>query len=229
MEDIKQPKHLIFLGPPGSGKGTQAKMILDKWAMNHLSTGDLIRDYIKKGEQGDPIGQQMKERYDKGVPQPDDLIIKAVRETLKTLDLFKGMIFDSFPLSEMQAYGLESIVKDFALDKPIVLFVNISEKEAIERLSKRKYCPNCKSIFYPKSPNYYSGICDKCQTKMVTRSDDNPEVVGKRYQEYIGRMEALAKFYQPRLRWVEINGEQTVEAVAAEIQEKIQQFLLKRS
>ncbi|MBU1148628.1 nucleoside monophosphate kinase [Patescibacteria group bacterium] len=224
MKDIKQPKHLIFLGPPGSGKGTQAKMILEKWPMNHLSTGDLIRDYIKKGEQGDEVGLQMKELYDKGVPQPDGLIIKAVREYLKTLDLSKGMIFDSFPLSEQQAYGLDDIRQDFSMEEPIVLFVKISEAESVNRLSLRKYCPQCNSVFGPQSANYQSGQCDKCQARLITRSDDNPEVVGKRYQEYIGRMEALKKYYQPRLRWLEINGEQSVADVQQEILTKLQEF-----
>lgn len=228
MDNLNHSKHLIFLGPPGCGKGTQAKMILAKWPMNHLSTGDLIRDFIKKGEQGDPIGQQMKERYDQGVPQPDDLIIKAVRETLKNLDLTKGMIFDSFPLSEMQAYGLESITKDFVLDKPIVLFVNISEKEAIERLSKRKYCPSCQGIFGPQSADYEKGICNRCQTELISRSDDNPEVVKKRYQEYIGRMEALKKYYEPRRRWLAVNGEQSIEEVHQEILTKLEEFREKR-
>lgn len=229
MDNLNHPKHLIILGPPGCGKGTQAKFLVEQWAMNYLSTGDMIREYIKKAANGNVLGQAMKERYDKGIPQPDGLIIKAVREKLKTLDLGKGIIFDSFPLSDNQAWGLDDIIKDFTLENPIVLYVAISQAEAIERLSKRKYCPNCKAVFYPLSPNYDSGLCDKCQHRLITRSDDQPEVVKHRYQEYIIRIQALQKFYQPRLRWVEINGEQPVEAVHQEIFKKIEEFRQKRA
>ena len=225
---MEHSNHLIFLGPPGSGKGTQAKLLQEKWQMNHLSTGDLIRTYIKKAEQGDAVGLQMKKRYDQGVPQPDDLIIKAVRDYLKALDLTKGMIFDSFPLSEAQAYGLESIGEDFQLPEPAVLYIRISQEEAVERLSKRKYCPNCQGIFGPQSEDYQSGICSKCQTELISRTDDAPEVVQKRYQEYVGRMEALQNYYKPRMRWLEINGEQSIKAVHQEILEKLQEFQEKR-
>ncbi|MFH1597489.1 MAG: nucleoside monophosphate kinase [Patescibacteria group bacterium] len=229
MNTLGNPKHLVFLGPPGSGKGTQAKLLMEQWKMNYLSTGDMVRDFLAKAKDGDNVGSEMKVRYDKGIPQPDDLIIKGVREVIKNWDLRKGVIFDSFPLSEQQAWGLDLIVKDFIMEIPIVLYIAISEEEAVNRLSKRKYCPNCKSVFYPLSPNYESGSCDKCSTVLISRSDDKPEVVKKRYLEYVGRMEALKKFYEPRLRWVNIDGEQSVEEVQQEIIKKLTEFRAKRA
>ena len=89
MNDSNHPKHLIFLGPPGSGKGTQGKLLAENWQMNYLATGDMVRELLVAAKDGDPVGQEMKKKYDKGIPQPDDLMIKGVRQKFETFDLSK--------------------------------------------------------------------------------------------------------------------------------------------
>lgn len=228
MDNSGKPKHLIFLGPPGSGKGTQGKILAKEQGMNYLATGDMVREFLATAKEGDPVGREMKEKYDKGIPQPDDLILKGVREKLKSFDLFQGIIFDSFPHTEQQAWGIEEIVKDFSLEKPLVIYINLSEEESVKRLSQRKYCSNCQSVFYPLSTNYHRNICDKCGQPLIMRSDDKEEIIRFRYKEYINRIEPVVDYYKPRLRWIEINGQQSVEEVQWEIKEKIEQFLAKK-
>lgn len=216
------PKIIIFLGPPGSGKGTQAKLLQEKLGYYYLSTGDLVREMISRADSGDTLALEMKQRYDRGEPQPDDLVLRAVREKLRTVDLQKGIIFDAFPLSEKQAWGLDEIIEESGKPSLTVLSVEVSEDETVKRLSLRKFCPADNSVYYPKSPTYAQDVCELCGGKLVRRADDAPEVVRERYQAYQSRMGALINFYEKRRQLIHIFGEQSVEAVADETERKLQ-------
>ncbi|MDD5342238.1 MAG: nucleoside monophosphate kinase [Patescibacteria group bacterium] len=222
--DLARAKLIIIMGPPGSGKGTQAKLLREKFGLNYLATGDVVREMCRRAETGDPLGQEVKERYDRGEPQPDDLILRAVRQKLSELDLAKGIIFDAFPLSEPQALGLDEIITEFKLAQPVAINVEVGEDEVVKRLGMRKFCPKDNSVYYPKSPTYEKNQCAVCGGELIRRSDDTPEVARERYRKYIDRITSLVNFYQKRQQLVPINGEQSVPAVAEEIIHKIERY-----
>jgi adenylate kinase len=217
----------VMIGPPGAGKGTQRELLQNKYNLETVVTGDLIRELRAKAVDGDQLAMEIKKRYDQGIPQPDDVVIEAVRRKLSSLDLSRGVIFDAFPLSLGQAEGLEDLVKEFSLPEPIAFYVDITENESVERLSKRKLCPQCKRVFYPLSPNYDSNKCDVCGIELITRPDDKPEVVRRRYHQYLERMQALKQFYYEKGSLLRINGEQTVEDVFSEINDRLSDFLMR--
>ncbi len=215
------PKIVILLGPPGSGKGTQAKLLQERYDYHYLSTGDLIREAIKKAATGDPLAMEIKSRYDQGEPQPDNLILKMVREKLNAVNLREGIIFDAFPLSDRQAWGLDEIIEESGKPEVVALNIEVGEEETITRLSLRKYCPQDNSVYYPKSPTYDQDLCAVCGGKLVRRADDAPAVVRERYQAYQSRIRSLVHFYEKRRQLIRVDGEQTVEGVAEEMFKKL--------
>ncbi len=217
-----------MMGHAGSGKGTQAELIRSKYGHNYISTGDLIREMIKKAASGNMLGKQVKDRYDRGEPQPDDLILKSVRQKLSELELEYGLIFDAFPLSMEQAKGLDEIVKEYSLPDPVAVNIEVSEEEVVQRLGMRKYCPNDNSVYYPKSPTYFQNKCAKCGGDLAMRADDVPEVVRERYRVYKERIDNLIDYYKKRNRLININGEQSVDDVSKEILEKFSAFETKQ-
>ena len=156
------PKLIIMMGPPGSGKGTQAQLLRKKLDYHYIATGDLVREMRGRAYTGDPIAVEVKKRYDRGEPQPDELILKAVRSKLSELDLDAGIIFDAFPLSEKQIWGLEEIIEEFHLPDPVAVSIEVSEDEVVKRLTLRKYCPKDNSVYYPMSPTYEKNVCSVC-------------------------------------------------------------------
>ena len=140
----------------------------------------------------------------------------------------RGIIFDAFPLSLGQAQGFEDIIREFSLPRPIALYIEISEDEAVMRLGKRRMCPKCRRVFYPLSPNYSSGKCDVCGVDFVIRADDKEEVVRERFRRYDERMKSLRKYYHDRGELIVISGEQTVARVFEEIIQKLENYLQKK-
>ena len=216
-----------MISPPGAGKGTQKELLAKRYGLVSIVTGDLVRELRSKAETGDPLAVAVKERYDQGIPQPDEVILEVIRRNLAELPLEKGIIFDAFPLSLGQAQGFEEIIKEFLLPRPIVLYIKVSEDEAVERLGKRRVCPKCKRVFYPLSPNYASGKCNVCGVDFVVRDDDKEEVVRERFKQYEERMKNLQEYYQNKDELIVINGEQTVEEVFKEILRKLEDYLQK--
>ncbi len=212
---------IIILGVPGSGKGTQGRKIAETFGMAYLATGDLVREVRKRSGTGDAFADQVKERYDRGRPQPDDVIVKILRTTLESLDLNKGIIFDSFPISLGQTQELFRIVKDFGLDQPVVLFLKINEWESVKRISNRKFCPTCSVAFNPGSQAYTKGECPTDGSKLITRADDNFRIVRTRMQEYSDRMEHIHEYFDHKHLIEDINGGQPIDQVFAEILERL--------
>ncbi len=212
---------VIILGVPGSGKGTQGRKIAEKFGMVYLATGDLVRVARKRAGTGDTFADQVKERYDRGRPQPDTVIVKILRDTLATLDLNKGIILDSFPISLGQTQELFRIVKDFQLDPPVVLFLQINEWESVKRISSRKFCPTCSVAFNPGSDAYTKGECPTDGSKLITRADDNFRVVRTRMQEYTDRMDHIHQYFKRKGMEVDIDGGKPIDQVFEEITQKL--------
>ncbi|MCI2425763.1 adenylate kinase [Candidatus Acetothermia bacterium] len=199
---------LTILGPPGAGKGTQAKMIAKDTGLVHLSTGDILRDELARGSK---LGQEAKEYMDKGELLPDDLMIKMIEERINEQD---GFILDGFPRTLAQAEALEKIVAlDFAIN------ITLSREEVILRLTARRACTECGRIynlqFDPPAGNDES--CDNCGIKLVQRDDDRPAVIEKRFDIYMAATRPLIEFYRQRGILVEVNGAATQREIFAQI------------
>ena len=195
---------LVFIGKPGSGKGTQAKIISNKLGISHISTGDLFRQ--STGE----FSKLVHSYIDRGNFVPDDLTIKMLRKRILKEDCKKGFIFDGFPRTLPQAEMLE---KEIKIDHIIDVF--ISDKEAIKRMSGRRICKKCGALYninthqIPKKEN----TCDKCGGVLFEREDQTPEAIKKRIEIHYKEVEPILKKFKP----VRINGEQSIEKVTEDI------------
>lgn len=218
---------LIILGPPGAGKGTQSKLIVEKYGLDLVVTGDLVRELRQKDTL---LGRKVKENYDAGIPQPDEIIVNTIREKIPTLQSQVGILFDTFPLSVVQAEALEKMAEEFHWAAPYMLYIKISAKTVVKRISSRLVCsnPKCKEIHMPSDgQSYKSRKCKKCGSDLIQRPDDKSEAVMRRIEEYKERMKSLKKFYQQRGRLIIVNGEPSVPEVTKEIFEKIEKLLSK--
>ncbi len=178
--------NIIILGPQGSGKGTQAQLLKEKYGWNHISTGDLYRQGIQNK---DPAVLKMKEHVDKGGFMPDKFVMKLVKENLNT----EGNIFDGFPRTLPQAEALDEIAQ-----VDLVLELKMPDELAVKRLSARRQCKDCRAIFGAESPPRKPGICNRCGGELFQREDDKPETIKKRLEKYHDETEPLLEYYRPR-------------------------------
>ena len=181
---------LILLGPPGAGKGTQAEALIQKLGVPQISTGDILRDAVKRGT---AIGLKAKSFMDAGALVPDDVIIGVVKERLEMPDCRAGYIFDGMPRTLIQAQALDE--QGVAIDT--VLSIEVPDEVIIERLGGRRSCPNCGAVYHTttKKPQK-EGICDVCGTALIIRVDDNPETIKNRLQTYHEQTAPLKEYYK---------------------------------
>jgi adenylate kinase len=207
---------IVLLGPPGSGKGTQADLLSQKTGFPHISTGELIREYIKDHPEE---AAAVKERYDKGILQPDNFVLPLFEKKFDEVDqVSEGIISDAFPMSLPQAEFMGKILDKYGISQFKVVFIRVNEDEVVRRLSNRKICVGCrKASATEDSENYTANQCQLCGGHMEVRSDDKPEVVRKRLAEYALRTQELVAYYKEKNQLAEINGSQAVEVVQAEI------------
>ncbi len=182
---------IIFLGPPGAGKGTYASRLTPILKLPHISSGDMVRDEIKAQTQ---LGKLMKEYSNKGKLGPDEIMIKILAKRLRKPDCKKGCILDGFPRTIKQAEALEKISK---ID--LVINLNVPDEIIIKRLSNRLTCKKCGTIYNkltlkPKKDN----ICDKCGGELYQREDDKPEVIQERLNVYRKKTEPLIEHYKKK-------------------------------
>lgn len=197
---------LVFLGAPGVGKGTVAKMAVEKYGIPQISTGDIFRENISKGTD---LGVRAKKFLDTGALVPDEITIGMVRERLAKPDCKKGYILDGFPRTVPQADALESIDR-------ITKAVNFTASDSliIQRLSGRRTCKKCGAIFHIKNiPPKVHGICDKCGGELVQRSDETEEVIKHRLKVYSEQTAPLIGYYRKKGILVEIDGSGTPDDV----------------
>ena len=202
---------ILFVGPQGSGKGTQAKIISKKLGFCHVSTGDLLREV--KGE----LKQEVDSYINQGKLVPDELIAKILKQKLEEIDNKKGIILDGFPRNLNQSEELDKIVK---IDK--IFEISISDKEAIKRLTGRWNCKKCGiayNIFTSPKPKH-DKICDKCEEELYQRGDDaDKAAIEKRLGIYHNETELMLEKYKDSV--IKINGEQSIEKITEEIMKKL--------
>jgi adenylate kinase len=198
---------VIFLGPPGAGKGTQAKRTQDRYRIPQLSTGDLLRAAVKAGS---PLGRQARTFMDAGKLVPDDLVVALIVERMKQPDCENGFILDGFPRTAGQAQALEKELKKAKAPIDVVINFAIDPERLIERLTGRRICPNGHGEYHIRfSPPKVTGKCDVCGAELVHRPDDHEEQIRTRMEAYTRDTEPLIGFYRSRgvLHSVDAEGE----------------------
>ena len=213
----KLDRAVIFLGPPGSGKGTQAKELARQYGVPHLSTGDMLREHVSKGT---PLGLKAKPIMERGELVPDDLIMRMVEERLARPDSANGFIFDGFPRTIPQAQQLDAILERRGFGKPLVVEFRVNPEVLLHRLSGRWTCSVGGETYNvheraPKVP----GICDNDGGKLVQRSDDRAEVVKERLAAYDRQTKPLADYYRRHGALEIVDGTASVEEVSRALNE----------
>jgi adenylate kinase len=208
---------IILLGAPGVGKGTQAKLIMDKYEIPQISTGDILRAEIQKNS---PLGQEVKNIMEKGELVPDDTILQIIEIRLKNPDCKNGFILDGFPRTTEQAIALDQSKLSLKFPKKKVIDIDVSETEIIKRLTNRRVCINCGKT-YNLFLDGFSEItkCNNCGNILIQRDDDKEEVIGNRLKVYRTQTEPLISYYRERGSFYKIDGLQSVKNVFADIQE----------
>lgn len=202
---------LIFLGPPGVGKGTQAQRLSETYKVPKVSTGDILREAVHKNT---PLGVKAKSFIDAGMLVPDDVVIEIVRERLEEPDCQKGYIMDGFPRTIEQAEALGKMLKETGSVIQQVLNFQLSDEELVRRLSGRRSCPHCQIVYNLAShPPKQEGVCDHCKSSLVQRSDDEPQTILKRLEVYRRQTKPLISYYEGRKLLANINAAGGVEDV----------------
>ncbi|MCK5212071.1 adenylate kinase [Candidatus Parcubacteria bacterium] len=202
--------NIIIFGPQGSGKGTQAKILTDKFNIPHISTGVIFRTHMKKQTK---IGKKIATLINNGDLVPDEITNLIIKKRLSKPDTKNGFVLDGYPRDLAQAEYLQTITQlDFALE------IWISDIVAVERISQRRICSKCKSIYHlTNKPPKNEQICDICHGDLTTRQDDKPNAVKKRLDLYHAKTESLIKFYKKQNIFHQIDGEKTITQVSEEI------------
>jgi adenylate kinase len=207
--------NILFMGPPGAGKGTQAERIVDQFAVPHISTGDAFRLAMK---QGTPMGLKAKEYVDQGLLVPDEITNGIVRDRLLQDDCSNGFLLDGFPRTLQQAEALDGMLADMGRSLDHVINLKVDRGLLLARLTGRRICKSCGSTYHVlNNPPKQEGVCDKCGGELYQRSDDNEEKVGTRLDEYISKTAPLLEYYEGKSLLREVDGEQDIDVVTAEI------------
>ncbi|GFR35245.1 adenylate kinase [Thermobrachium celere] len=206
---------IVLLGPPGAGKGTQAKLIVQKYNIPHISTGDIFRKNIKEMT---PLGIKAKEYIDKGQLVPDELTVEIVKDRIKEDDCKNGFLLDGFPRTVAQADALNDVLNSLGTKLDHVININVDENNLIVRLTGRRVCPKCGASFHVAfNPPKVEGICDYCGAEVVQRADDSEETVKNRLSVYYKQTQPLIDYYTKNGLIRNINGEQEINEVFKEI------------
>jgi adenylate kinase len=207
------PLVLILLGPPGSGKGTQATMLQDKLHLPHISTGDLLRDHVRRSTE---LGKQAQTFMDKGQLVPDALILDMLFERVSQKDCSRGYILDGFPRTLPQAEALQTRLK--GKPAPVVINLDLSDAKIIERLTNRVTCEKCGTPYHLiYSPPKTQGKCDRCDGKLIQRSDDTEVVITKRLNVYHEQTAPLIAYYSKQKLIHTINCDTLKEKVFSQV------------
>lgn len=207
---------LVFLGPPGSGKGTQAKILSKEMGLSHISTGDLLREAVKNNT---PLGQKAREYMERGELVPDDIIISLIEEVMPKEG---GFILDGFPRTIPQAVALEDMLKRNGKELSKVILFEISEDVVVDRISGRLTCSQCGALYHIKyNPPKEDLICDLCGGKLIQREDDKEEVIRRRFKVYQEQTQPLIAFYRERNKLFSLDATQSVEEISKKIIEAI--------
>ena len=201
---------LILLGAPGVGKGTQGGLLAERFGIERVSTGDLLRDAVRRGT---PLGRKAKQYMDAGELVPDDLILELVRDVLDSAG--SGFVLDGFPRTIPQAEGLDELLGELSITLDAVVVLEAPDDVLIKRISGRRSCPRCGAVYNVHfEPPAAPGVCDRCGAELVQRGDDDADTVTRRLEVYREETRPLVDYYERTGRPVRfIDGRQPVDAV----------------
>ena len=206
---------IVLLGPPGSGKGTQAKILNEVYHAPHINTGDLLRDEVARGTE---VGKVAKPYMDRGELVPDEVVTRMVEERLSQPDCKDGLILDGYPRNITQAESLERILVKLDMRLDCVLNIVIDDDELIRRLTTRRICSNCGAIYNMlNKPPKKEGVCDICGGKVIQRDDDKEDVIRRRLEVYKKQADPILQLYRKKGLVRNIRGDVGLEALPAEI------------
>jgi len=208
---------LIFLGAPGSGKGTQAKKLSEKFGLSHISTGDILRKAIKDNTE---LGQNAKRYVDAGELVPDEIILGMIKEELTGNT--SGFIFDGFPRTLAQAEGLDRILSELGMNIDGAVNLEVSADLIIDRLVARRLCKNCGFEYNLKTrPPQKEGVCDRCGGELYQRSDDTADVINNRLKVYGEKTKPIEDFYRAKGLLINVDGGRGFDEVFGSITEMV--------
>lgn len=212
--------NIVLMGLPGAGKGTQADKIIEKYAIPHISTGDMFRAAIKDGTE---LGLKAKSFMDQGQLVPDEVTIGIVRERLSQADCEKGFLLDGFPRTVPQAEALDGILVELGKNIEHTINIEVEKDELVARLSGRRICKVCGTSYHLVfNPPKEDDKCDKEGGELYTRADDNPETVSNRLEVNMNQAQPLLDFYQAKGVLSNINGQQDIDKVFADLDALLQ-------
>ena len=211
---------VILLGPPGAGKGTQSRKIVEHYGIPQISTGDLLRDHVARGTE---LGLEAKAIMARGQLVPDELMYGIVADRLRQVDCKRGFVLDGFPRTAAQAGWLDAFLEQEVFDKsekcpPVVIQLLVDYNQLLLRIAGRRSCPTCGRLYNIHSqPPLADELCDVDGTKLVVRDDDREEIVSERLAAYERQTKPVADYYRKQRRLIAINADRTMEEVTAHI------------
>lgn len=212
-------RNLVFLGPPGSGKGTQAVKLSQEFDVTHLSTGDLLRNAVKEGTD---LGKQAETYMKKGQLVPDYLLVGLIESKIASGELADGFILDGFPRTLPQAESLQDMFRKNNMALEAAILFKVSDEEIIRRLSGRWFCPQCQATYnYPANMPKREGVCDRDGSKLQRRPDDEESVVQNRLEVYKKQTQPIEEFYRGESILTEIDGGRSPEEVFQALVEEV--------
>ncbi len=188
--------NIVMLGPPGAGKGTQAKFVSKKFGIPHISTGDMLREEMTAHSE---LGKRVEKVIKSGKLVEDSLMIEIVKDRLSQSDVEKGFILDGYPRTLSQAESLDELLELLGKEINYAIYVEVPESIIIDRLSSRRVCPQCGRIYnIVSNPPKIEGLCDVCHVPLVVRDDDKPDTVKRRYDVYYEMTFPAVEYYRKR-------------------------------
>lgn len=214
-------RKLILIGAPGSGKGTQAKSLADRFGIPHISTGDMLRDAVKNGTE---LGKKAAPIMASGGLVPDELMIGIIGERLKQADAGNGFILDGFPRTVVQAEKLEALLTGNGDSGLRVVYLLVPDEAIVRRITARRSCPACGSVYHlENSPPKQEGICDRCGAGLVARPDDTADAVRIRLENFHRQTMPVVSFYRDRSQLREVDGMGAVDKIFERIEQSLSQ------
>lgn len=214
--------NIILLGPPGAGKGTQAKKIAEHYSLPHISTGDILRENISNNTS---LGIKAKSYMAKGELVPDELLITIIRDRLSKPDCSKGFLLDGYPRTVPQADALQMILTESNKKLDIVLNIDVDDEELIKRLSGRRVCASCGMSYHMIfNPPKEDEICDKCEGKLYQREDDKPEAIRNRLIVYKKQTQPLIEYYTRKSLLRTVDGGKDIPEIFKDIRKILEKY-----